>query len=157
MEHLREILITAAGAVGGALSWLFGGFNDAMIVLIVFMALDYASGLIVAGVFHNSGKSESGAIESRAGFKGLCRKGAALAIVMMAALLDRALGTACVKDAVIIGFIVNEGISILENAGLMGVNYPKAIKNALELLREQTEKDATKLTETEETDDGEGE
>ena len=134
MEHLRTFFVTAAGAVGGAVSWLIGGFSDAMLVLIVFMALDYATGLIVAGVFHKSSKSETGALESKAGWKGLCRKGVTLMIVMMAALLDRVLGASYIKDAVIVGFIFNEGLSILENAGLMGVSYPQALKNALDLL-----------------------
>ena len=71
MEHLKTFFVTAAGAIGGAVSWLYGGFSDAMLVLIVFMALDYATGLIVAGVFHKSSKSESGALESKAGWKGL--------------------------------------------------------------------------------------
>ena len=139
MTHVRNILSAGIGALGGWLSWLYGGFGDAMLVLIVFMALDYVTGLIVAGVFHKSGKSENGALESRAGFKGLCRKGMALGIVMMAALLDRVAGTAYIKDAVIIGFIFNESLSILENAGLMGVNYPQALKNALDMLNKKGE------------------
>ncbi len=134
MIRIKEILTACVGALGGWLSWLYGGFSDAMLVLIVFMALDYATGLIVAGVFHKSSKSESGALESKAGWKGLCRKGVTLMIVMMAALLDRVLGASYIKDAVIVGFIFNEGLSILENAGLMGVSYPQALKNALDLL-----------------------
>ena len=139
MEHLKTFFVTAAGAVGGAVSWLIGGFSDAMLVLIVFMALDYMTGLIVAGVFHKSSKSESGALESKAGWKGLCRKGMTLGIVMMAALLDRVMGTAYIRDAVIVGFIFNESLSILENAGLMGVSYPRALKNALDLLNRKGE------------------
>lgn len=139
MEHLKTFFVTAAGAIGGAVSWLYGGFDDAMLVLIVFMALDYVTGLIVAGVFHKSSKSETGALESKAGWKGLCRKGVTIAIVMMAALLDRVLGTSYIKDAVIVGYIFNEGLSILENAGLMGVPYPKALKNALDLLNKKSE------------------
>ena len=139
MEHLKTFFVTAAGAIGGAVSWLYGGFSDAMLVLIVFMALDYATGLIVAGVFHKSSKSETGALESKAGWKGLCRKGMTLGIVMMAALLDRIMGTAYIRDAVVVGFIFNESLSILENAGLMGVSYPKALKNALDLLNQKGE------------------
>ena len=139
MEHLKTFFVTAAGAIGGAVSWLYGGFSDAMLVLIVFMALDYATGLIVAGVFHKSSKSETGALESKAGWKGLCRKGMTLGIVMMAALLDRIMGTAYIRDAVVVGFIFNESLSILENAGLMGVSYPRALKNALDLLNQKGE------------------
>ena len=139
MTRIKEILTAGVGALGGLMSWLYGGFGDAMLVLIVFMALDYMTGLIVAGVFHKSSKSETGALESKAGWKGLCRKGVTIAIVMMAALLDRVIGTSYIKDAVIVGYIFNEGLSILENAGLMGVPYPKALKNALDLLNKKSE------------------
>ena len=139
MTRIKEILTAGVGALGGLMSWLYGGFGDAMLVLIVFMALDYMTGLIVAGVFHKSSKSETGALESKAGWKGLCRKGMTLGIVMMAALLDRIMGTAYIRDAVVVGFIFNESLSILENAGLMGVSYPRALKNALDLLNQKGE------------------
>ena len=139
MTRIKEIMTAGVGALGGWVSWLYGGFGDAMSALIVFMALDYMTGLIVAGVFHKSSKSESGALESKAGWKGLCRKGVTLMIVMMAALLDRVIGTSYIKDAVIVGYIFNEGLSILENAALMGVPYPKALKSALDLLNKKSE------------------
>ena len=139
MTRIKEIMTAGVGALGGWVSWLYGGFGDAMSALIVFMALDYMTCLIVAGVFHKSSKSESGALESKAGWKGLCRKGMTLGIVMMAALLDRVMGTAYIRDAVIVGFIFNESLSILENAGLMGVSYPRALKNALDLLNRKGE------------------
>ena len=139
MTRIKEILTAGVGALGGLMSWLYGGFGDAMLVLIVFRALDYMTGLIVAGVFHKSSKSETGALESKAGWKGLCRKGMTLGIVMMAALLDRIMGTAYIRDAVVVGFIFNESLSILENAGLMGVSYPRALKNALDLLNQKGE------------------
>ena len=139
MTRIKEILTAGVGALGGLMSWLYGGFGDAMLVLIVFMALDYMTGLIVAGVFHKSSKSETGALESKAGWKGLCRKGMTLGIVMMAALLDRIMGTAYIRDAVVVGFIFNESLSILENDGLMGVSYPRALKNALDLLNQKGE------------------
>lgn len=139
MTRIKDILTAGVGALGGFMSWLYGGFGDAMLALIVFMALDYVTGLIVAGVFHKSNKTETGALESKAGWKGLCRKGMTLGIVMMAALLDRVMGTSYIRDAVIIGFIFNESLSILENAGLMGVSYPQALKNALDLLNRKGE------------------
>ncbi len=139
MTRIKDILTAGVGALGGFMSWLYGGFGDAMLALIVFMALDYVTGLIVAGVFHKSSKTETGALESKAGWKGLCRKGMTLGIVMMAALLDRVMGTSYIRDAVIIGFIFNESLSILENAGLMGVSYPQSLKNALDLLNRKGE------------------
>jgi toxin secretion/phage lysis holin len=89
----------------------------------------------VAGVFHNSGKSETGALESRAGWKGLCRKGMTLLIVLVAVRLDIAVGTSFIKDAVVIGYIANEALSIVENAGLMGLPIPEVVQRGIDVLR----------------------
>ena len=79
---------------------------------VVFMGIDYVSGIIVAGVFHKSRKTENGALESGIGWKGLCRKGMTLLFVLIAYRLDLAIGTTYIRDAVVIGFIANELISI---------------------------------------------
>jgi toxin secretion/phage lysis holin len=135
-----NILYSLVGAVGGFVAMVFGGWSDALITLIVFMALDYVTGLIVAGIFKKSKKSENGALESRAGFKGLCRKGVALLIVLVAVRLDIIMHTTYIKDAVIIAFVANESISIIENAGLMGVPVPSVIAKAIDVLRKDSEK-----------------
>ena len=97
------------------------------------------TGLIVAGVFHNSKKTASGALESRAGFKGLCRKGAILLFVLIGYRLDLAVGTSYIRDAVCIAFIANELISIVENAGLMGLPIPAVITKAIDVLKSKTD------------------
>lgn len=132
-----NILYSTVGVIGGVIAAMFGGWSDALITLIVFMSIDYATGLIVAGVFKKSKKSESGALESRAGFKGLCRKGVALLIVLVAVRLDIVMHTSYIKDAVIIAFIANESISIIENAGLMGIPIPGVIAKAIDVLKEK--------------------
>ena len=132
-----NILYSTVGVVGGVIAAMFGGWSDALITLIVFMSIDYATGLIVAGVFKKSKKSESGALESRAGFKGLCRKGVALLIVLVAVRLDIVMHTSYIKDAVIIAFIANESISIIENAGLMGIPIPGVIAKAIDVVKEK--------------------
>ena len=132
-----NILFSIVGALGGAVAMMFGGWSDALITLIVFMSIDYTTGLIVAGVFKKSKKSESVALESRAGFKGLCRKGVALLIVLVAVRLDIFMHTSYIKDAVIIAFIANESISIIENAGLMGIPIPSVIAKAIDVLKEK--------------------
>ena len=71
MTNIKAAVLAAVGTLGGAVAALFGGWTSAMTTLIIFIAIDYLTGLIVAGVFKRSGKSESGALESRAGFKGL--------------------------------------------------------------------------------------
>ena len=72
------------------------------------------------------------------GWKGLCRKGMILLIVLVAYRLDLILGVNYIRDTVIIGFIANETISITENAGLMGVPLPKAIQRAIDILNDET-------------------
>lgn len=126
---------TVIGVVGGLIAGLYGGWTSAMTTLIIFMGIDYLTGLIVAGIFKKSGKSENGALESRVGFKGLCRKGMILLILLVACRLDLILDTTYVKDAVCIGFIANETLSIIENAGLMGVPIPAVITKAVDVLR----------------------
>lgn len=131
----KNILISIVGIIGSAIASAFGGWTTGLTTLVIFMAIDYITGLIVAGVFHKSTKTETGTLESRAGFKGLCRKGAMLLIVLVAYRLDLAVGTAYIKDAVIIAFIANEAISIIENAGLMGVPMNDTLKNAIDILQ----------------------
>lgn len=135
-----SVLYSAVGVVGGFIAMVFGGWSDALITLIIFMSVDYVTGLIVAGIFKKSKKSENGALESRAGFKGLCRKGVALLIVLVAVRLDVVMQTTYIKDAVIIAFIVNESISIIENAGLMGIPIPVAITKAIDVLKKESDK-----------------
>lgn len=131
----RAGVMAVLGAIGGAIASWFGGWDASLTTLVIFMAIDYLTGLLVAGVFHASSKSKTGALESRAGFKGLCRKGVTLLIVLIACRLDIAIGTNFVRDAVVIGFIVNETLSIIENAGLMGVPIPPVIVKAVEVLK----------------------
>lgn len=136
---MRANIMVAIGAIGGFFASLFGGWDAALSTLIMFMGIDYVTGIIVAGVFHNSGKTENGSLESRAGWKGLCRKGATLFIVLIACRLDLVMHTNVVRDATVIAFIANETISIIENAGLMGVPIPAMITNAVEILKEKSE------------------
>lgn len=135
---MKEGICTGIGVVGGFIASLFGGWDAALITLIMFMGIDYVSGLLVAGVFHNSKKTESGALESRAGWKGLCRKGMTLLFVLIAHRLDLAIGVNYIRDAVIIGFMANELISIVENAGLMGIPLPAVIQNAIDILTKKS-------------------
>lgn len=132
---IKTAISSVAGAIGGLISYLIGGFDTALQALIIFMAIDYVMGLIVAGVFKKSGKSKNGALESRAGWKGLCRKGVTLLIVIVATYLDRLTGTDFIRDAVIIGFVANEALSILENAGLIGLPISKTLTNAVDVLK----------------------
>ncbi|SHJ88001.1 phage holin family protein [Hespellia stercorisuis] len=136
---MKEYICAAAGAAGGFIATLLGGWDTGLQTLLIFMAVDYLTGLIVAGVFHKSNKTENGALESKAGFKGICRKGVILLIVLVAYRFDLMIHTNYIRDAVMIAFISNEAISITENAGLMGVPMPKKLKLAIEILTKKSE------------------
>ena len=141
---MKTSICTGIGIVGGFIASQFGGWNAALTTLIIFMCVDYISGLIVAGVFHASKKSETGALESRAGWKGLIRKCFTLLFVLVAYRLDLAIGVEYIRDTVIIGFIANELISIVENAGLMGIPLPPAITKAIDILTKKQEQEEGK-------------
>ncbi|NCE64669.1 holin [Pseudoflavonifractor sp. 524-17] len=138
IASIRNLALAAAAAAGSWLAGLLGGWDTALQTLVVCMAADYITGVAVAGVFRRSGKSRSGALDSRAGFQGLCRKGAELMLVLAAAQLDGMLRSGgYARTAVLLFFIANEGLSILENLGIMGVPYPACLRAALEVLRQQ--------------------
>lgn len=136
---MKTTIIAIIGVIGSSFASLFGGWNAALTTLIIFMGIDYVTGLVVAGVFHKSKKTDTGSLESRAGWKGLCRKGMTILIVLIACRLDLIMGTSFVKDAVVIGYIANETISIVENAGLMGLPIPSAITKAIDILKKKEE------------------
>ncbi len=137
--RVKDIIFSFTGLIGSVITTSLGGWTAGMTTLIIFMAIDYLSGLLVAGVFKASPKSETGALESRVGFKGLCRKGMALLVVLVAHRLDLMTGSNYIRDAAIIGFSVNELLSIIENAGLMGLPLPKQIVNAVDVLKSKVE------------------
>lgn len=136
---MKATFCAVSGAIFSFVAGLFGGWDHAVVTLLIFMAIDFATGLIVAGVFHKSSKTENGSLESRAGFKGLCRKATILLIIIVAHRLDVELGATYIRDGVCIAFMVNETISILENAGLMGITIPPGLSNAIELLKQKTD------------------
>lgn len=139
MTNIKAIICSIFGAIGGMIAHLFGGWTEDMITLIIFMAIDFTMGLIVAGVFHKSNKSQSGALNSHAGWVGLCKKGVVLLFVLIAHRLDMLLGSDYIRTTAIIGFIANEIISIVENAGLMGVPLPEVIVKAIEILKHRAD------------------
>lgn len=136
----KNVLAIFIGIVGATITTLFGGWNVGLTTLVIFMAVDYISGLLVAGVFKSSPKSESGALSSKVGYKGLCKKGMSLLIVLIAYRLDLLVGTDYIRDAVVIGFCVNELISIVENAGLMGIPLPPILMKTIDVLVNREDK-----------------
>ena len=135
----ESAFFTILGVVGSTIASFFGGWDAALTTLLIFMGVDYVTGLVVAGVFHKSKKTENGALESRAGWKGLIRKGATLLVVLVACRLDVVMGSNFIRDACVIAFVANETISIIENVGLMGVPIPSVITKAISVLKSKAE------------------
>lgn len=135
---MKNTLCTTIGAVGAYIAAWFGGWNSSLTALVVFMAIDYITGLIVAGVFKNSPKSKNGGLESKVGYKGLCKKCMILLFVLIGHQLDVVIGASYIRDAICIGFMANELISITENADAMGVPLPDVVKNAIGVLKSKS-------------------
>ena len=132
---IKIFILSGVACVGAAIASLLGGWTGAMTTLVILMFIDYVTGIIVAGVFHNSPKSSGGALSSAVGFKGICRKFVILLIVVVACRVDLLLDTNIIRDATCIGFCANELVSITENAGLMGIPLPRKLVEAIEVLR----------------------
>ncbi len=134
---MREMFYTIMLSIGSALSYFIGGVDTMFIVLGVFLAVDYVSGIIVACVFKKSTKTESGKLNSMVSFKGLCKKLFVVILVGVAHLLDVILDTNFIRGGVVVAFISNETISIIENAGLMGIPIPAPLQKAIDILQDR--------------------
>lgn len=130
MEQIWRGFIKGAAAVGGAVAGYMGGWDSTLRVLLVMMVVDYLSGMLVA-VMGKSTKTDYGGLSSKVGFIGLAKKGLMLMVVLVATMLDAAMGMAVCRDASCWFYIANEGLSILENMSLVGVPFPAKIKELL--------------------------
>lgn len=140
-------VLFGVGAVGsGIIALLWGGWAQPMAVLCILMALDYVSGLVVALVFRRSPKTENGGASSVVGLKGLLRKLFLLLMVAAAYQVDKMLGTSYLRDAVAIAFICNEALSLIENAGLMGIPIPRVLLRGIEVLKGKADQHTDELT-----------
>ena len=123
----------AVTALGGWLGYFLGGMDGMLIALIVFMALDYITGVMCAIVDKN--------LSSAVGFKGICKKVLILMLVGLAHIVDlHVIGNgSALRGAVICFYLSNEGLSLLENAAHLGLPVPEAIKTVLEQLHDRSE------------------
>ena len=133
-DRITKAIFAVAGAVAG----LFGEWNTMLTIFVVMMAIDYITGLIVAACGH-SPKTEGGRLSSKAGFVGICRKAVMMLLILVATLLDKSLGneTMVFQSSLVFYYIANEGLSILENAALLGVKFPSKLQRALEAMQER--------------------
>ena len=127
---MKQKIFIAGSALISLVVNLFGGWDTALETLILFMGIDwFTGGVLLPVVFKKSPKSKSGTLESR--------KGMVLLFVLIAVRLDLLMGTSYLRDTVCIAFIANEVVSIVENAGLMGVPIPEVICKTIEVLEEK--------------------
>lgn len=140
MVHFKNWVLAALAALGALIANALGGWTADMKALVFMMGADYLTGILVAALWQRSDKSRTGALDSKAGFRGLCKKGVILLVVWLGVLLDEALGVSYIRTAVIFFFMGNEGLSLLENIGLMGVPFPDFLKKALEALHDKGDK-----------------
>lgn len=141
MNHLLKGAWSALGTLAAWLCWALGGWDGALQMLFLIMALDLLTGLLCAA-HGKSGKTAGGGFLSGAFFTGLTRKLMVMGLVMLAAALDRLLGTQGVSRLAVIGFYAaNEGLSIVENAALLGLPFPRSVLMMLEKMRDQETKE----------------
>lgn len=133
-------IIEALAAAGGAVLSFFCGLPPIIWILLAVITLDYITG-IVCGILGKSPKTEKGGLSSKEAFTGLLKKALILLVVLLAALLDRAVSLsadiefAAVSGATCLWFIASEGMSVLENAAAMGVPVPQVLLQMLELFK----------------------
>lgn len=128
---MKETLYTSATAIGaGIVTTLLGGWDRALEILLIFIVLDYITGIGAA--------YKTKTLRSSVGFEGIFRKGSIFLVVILAAQLDRITGnsSAVFRTATCFFFIANDGLSILENVGEMGVKLPSFIAKALMKMRD---------------------
>jgi len=125
VENVVKTIVAVAGA---AASYLFGGWSSLLSILLTFVVLDYITGFAAA--------AKEGKLNSEVGMWGIAKKVGIFAIVAAAHLVDRALGDAHLfRDAAIFFFLANELLSVIENAGRIGVPIPPMLQRAVEVLR----------------------
>lgn len=129
---MKETLCVILGGITTALVYLLGGFDIALQCLLIAIALDYISGIIKAFTTKT--------LSSRIGFNGIVKKLGILLLVMVGVLVDRVSGnTGAIRTLVIYYFVANEGLSIVENLSIAGIPIPKGLKNALKVIRKESE------------------
>lgn len=135
MEKLFDYLRILVVAIGTGFTWLFGAWDTPLVVLIVFMTLDYITGF-TRGYINKE-------LSSDVGLKGIARKGVIFVVLIVAVMLDRLMNTGnwLFRSLVCYFYIANEGLSLLENSAALGVPIPTKLKDALAQLKEGNKKE----------------
>ncbi|PFU94044.1 holin [Bacillus anthracis] len=127
MDRINVLLKAFIVTFGGFCGYFLGGWDTTLKVLVIMAAIDYITGVFAAGF--------NGELKSKVGFKGIAKKVVLFLLVAAATQADAIMGTnSAIREATIFFFIGNELLSLLENAGRMGVPLPQALTNAVEIL-----------------------
>lgn len=131
MDNMVDVLRIAAAGIGGIATYMWGPWDALIIALVAMVAIDYITGIIKAAV--------QGKLSSLVGFKGLLKKVAIFLLVAVGVMVDKIIPATneAVRSAVIFFYIANEGLSILENAGELGLPLPAALKKSLEKMKDK--------------------
>ena len=143
---MKETICTVAGLVGGFIATLLGGWDSALSTLVIFMGVDFVTGVVTAAM-GKSKHSDSGTLNSKAGWVGLAKKFCILLMVVVGVRIDILLGTNYIRDTVCINFCLNELLSIVENTSLMGIPYPPAMKKVIDVLQTKVGRAEEKIEE----------
>lgn len=135
MRDFWNILKFIFAAVGGCLGWFLGGCDGVLIALVLFVVIDYITGVMCAVSDHR--------LSSEVGFRGICKKIVIFLLVGVAQILDSEIikTGSILRTAVIFFYLSNEGVSILENAAHLGLPVPEKLKDVLEQLHRRAEKE----------------
>lgn len=133
MKEFWNMIQLVFTAIGGWLGWFLGGCDGLLLALIAFVVIDYITGVMCAVSDHT--------LSSEVGFRGICRKVLIFLLVGIANILDvQVIGTGSVlRTAVIFFYISNEGVSLLENAGHLGLPIPQKLKDILAQLHDRAD------------------
>lgn len=121
----------------GVILYFIGGFDLFLEALLVCMVIDYAMGLTIAGLYQRSKKSDSGGLDSFVGWMGISKKITSLLFIIVGVELQKMTGVPGIREGIIIALVLNELISIIENAGLIGIPVPNVLIKAIDLLKEK--------------------
>ena len=134
MVNYKDAACAVFAGIGAWIAQAYGGWTQAMTALVVFIIADVATGLL-CGLAKKSPNTEGGGLSSKVMREGAAKKVEIFFILLMAAWLDIAMHVTIWKDAACIYYIAEEGLSILENAGALGLPIPDKLKNAIEALK----------------------
>ena len=135
----KHVFTFVTGVLSTFVIHYLGGWDFALQTLVMFIVIDYITGMYIAGVLHKSPKTQTGGLSSEKGFHGIVKKIMLLVFVAIMYRLDLFFGIDYLRNGTIVAYCVNELISIIENAGLMGVAVPDIVRKGIDLLNREVD------------------